>query len=303
VSSHRRIAVVPAYNEESTVRDVLDRLAPMVDQLLVVDDGSTDRTRAVIEELLPGHPNVRLLVIERNQGMSAAYHLAFSDLRHRLLDGELDADDWILTVDADGQHDPAAVDGLVLEAEQGRLDALLARRDLSGYPWIKRAGNRILSTWAGWWAGAPLLDVESGLRIFRLAALADALRFYRGYRYSETVEVAVVLCRLGYRVRNDILVPVPLYRSRTRLRDAAIDLAAIPLAARRVGRRRAPRPAGDAEELVQAHRFETPGGQAVEDDRQGGDDHGPVGDQVAVEPVVEIDDRPAAGPGQDPAGH
>lgn len=301
MTGHRTIAVVPAYNEETTVRAVLDRLAPAVDQLVVVDDGSTDGTRAVVEAWLPGHANVRLLVIERNRGMSAAYFLAFSDLRARLEAGELDGDDWVVTVDADGQHDQAALAGLRLEAERADLDALLARRDLSGYPWVKRAGNRMLSAWAGWWAGAPLLDVESGYRIFRLAALADALRFYRGYRYSETVEVAVVLCRLGYRVRNDVLVPVPVYRSRTRLRDAAIDLAAIPLAALRVGRRRAPRPARDAQELVQADGLKTAGGEAVEDEGEGGDEHGTIGDQVPVQPVVKIDDGSALDPGQHPA--
>ena len=83
-------------------------------------------------------------------------------------------------------------------------------------------------------------DVESGYRIFRLGALADALDYYRGYKYCETVEVAVVLCRLGYRVRNDVLVPVPVYRSRTRMVDVFIDLAAIPTAAFRVTARRPP---------------------------------------------------------------
>ena len=71
-----------------------------------------------------------------------------------------------------------------------------------------------------------------------MGALADALNYYRGYKYSETVEVAVILHRLGYRVRNDIVVPVPLYRSRTRMLDAAIDLAVIPRAAWRARRRR-----------------------------------------------------------------
>jgi hypothetical protein len=50
----------------------------------------------------------------------------------------------------------------------------------------------------------------------------------------------VVLCRLGYRVRNDILVPVPVYRSRTRMYDVFVDLGAIPLAAVRVTTRRPP---------------------------------------------------------------
>jgi hypothetical protein len=48
------------------------------------------------------------------------------------------------------------------------------------------------------------------------------------------------MCRLGYRVRNDVLVPVPVYRSRTRMVDVFIDLAAIPMAAFRVTMRRPP---------------------------------------------------------------
>src|SRR5262249_39983396 len=58
--------------------------------------------------------------------------------------------------------------------------------------------------------------------------------FYSGYKYSETVEVAVVMCQLGYKVRNDHTVPVPVARSRTSMRDAVIDLAVIPVAAGRV---------------------------------------------------------------------
>ena len=145
----------------------------------------------------------------------------------------------VCTVDADGQHDPHSLDGLVRVAVEEHADAVLARRDLSDYPPYKRLGNAVLSRWATWWAKAPLLDVESGYRVFRAAALADALRFYRGYRYSETVEVAVVLCRLGYTVRNDVVLQVPVFRSRTKLRDAVIDAVMIVVAARRAARGRA----------------------------------------------------------------
>ena len=235
----RRIAVVPAYNEEPTVATVLDKLSHQVDELVVVDDGSTDDTRAQIAAWLPGHDHCRMLSFDENQGMSAAYHLAFVDLRRRLAAGELDSDDLVFTVDADGQHDLDVLDDLHRLTVEESLDALLVRRDLSTYPLYKQAGNWLLSAWATLWSGGVRLhDVESGYRIFRLGALVEALDYYEGHKYSETVEVAVVLSRLGYRVRNDVLVPVPLYRSRTRMVDVVIDLAAIPAAAYRVSARR-----------------------------------------------------------------
>lgn len=226
----RRIAVVPAYNEEPTVAAVLERLYAVVDALVVVDDGSTDGTRAAIEAWLPGHEHARLLVHETNQGMSEAYYFAFSDLRRRMEAGEIDEDDLIFTVDADGQHELSVLDRLERITREEGLDALIVRRDLSTYPAYKQFGNWVMSTWATLWAGSPLPDVESGYRIFRMGALAHALEFYKGYKYSETVEVAVILCRLGYTVRNDIVVPVPIYRSRTNMKDVLIDLAVMPAA-------------------------------------------------------------------------
>ncbi len=169
--------------------------------------------------------------------MSEAYFTALTELRDRLQHGELDGDDLVFTVDADGQHDLHVLNELVEMTIAEGLDANLARRDLSYHGPFKRTGNWVLSKWASAWAGTPLLDVESGYRIFRLGALAHALDYYSGYKYSETVEVAVVLCQLGYKVRNDHLVPVPVARSRTRMRDALIDMSVIPIAAGRVWHR------------------------------------------------------------------
>ncbi len=237
----KRVAIMPAYNEAATVVAVLERLRPLSDELIIVDDGSTDNTRELVLAWAKAYPEVRLICFNQNRGMSAAYYRAFQEVARRVDSGDLGPDDVILTVDADGQHDPEEVDELLDYMRAQRLDAVIARRDLSSYTLYKRLGNFLISLWASFWAGLRLYDVESGYRAFRAGALLTALQYYKGYRYSETVEVAVILARLSYRVDNNYLVPVPVYRSNTRLRDLAIDIAAMPAAAWRLeAKRRAP---------------------------------------------------------------
>lgn len=234
---------MPAYNEASTIVGVLERLEPLADEIIVVDDGSLDDTRRLVEQWAAGRTNVRVLGFEHNRGMSAAYCEAFEHIGARVRDGELTPDDIVLTVDADGQHEPADVDRLVERLDGDGLDAVIARRDFALYPWYKRIGNWLMSAWGTLWAGQRLDDIESGFRVFRIGPLLHALQFYRGYKYSETVEVAVILPRLGYGLANDVTVPVPIFRSNTRIKDFVIDGVAMPWAWWRVWTR-ASRPAG-----------------------------------------------------------
>ena len=93
--------------------------------------------------------------------MSAAYYLAFTDLRRRMHDGELNPDDLVFTVDADGQHELEAFDELQRQTLDERLDALLVRRDLSTYPRYKQIGNELMSWWARRWSTASTCTTSS----------------------------------------------------------------------------------------------------------------------------------------------
>ncbi len=242
----RLIAVVPAYNEAATVEGVLTRLSPMVDGLIIVDDGSRDETRAIVTRWIADKPHASFIAFDANRGLSAGYGAAFRFVRAEVAAGRLDASDLILTVDADGQHDPDDVAALVEALERDGLDGLMARRDFSLYPGYKKLGNWVMSAWATLWSGQRFYDVESGYRVFRAGPLGEATRYYEGYRYSETVELAMIFPRLGYKLGNNHRVPVPVYRSNTRMKDVFIDLIAMPLAWWRVMTRRN-RPAGITE--------------------------------------------------------
>ena len=248
--------------------------------------------------------------------MSAAYYLAFTDLRRRMHDGELHPDDLVFTVDADGQHELEAFEKLQRQtptsaSTRSSCSATCRRTPLQE---VGQRADELVGVGAG--PGLDLLDVESGYRVFRLGALADALDYYKGYKYSETVEVAIVLCRLGYSVRNDVLVPVPVFRSRTRMKDVVIDLVAMPMAA-------AASPCGDAR---RPHRHPSSGRRSwrpLSTSRRSRsrrparrrvtgcsprsrspsriigsapDDHGAIGGDVAVEAVVQQDRSSPAAP-------
>jgi hypothetical protein len=184
------------------VTEAPDRPYAFVDEVVVIDDGSTE-----------------------------AYELAFGDLRRRVRAGELNADDVVYLFDAGAQLELLGLDQMHQIMIGDGLDALLVGRDLSGTPAHKRAGNYARSAWSSLWAGGHLPAAESGYQIFRIGALAHALDYCRGYGYPEIIELAVVLKRLGYRVRADILVPMTAHRSRTRIKDVASDLTTIPRAA------------------------------------------------------------------------
>lgn len=222
-NSLRIIALIPVYNEESTLVSVLKEISPLVDFALVVDDGSSDRSLALAREWASHQNHVEVLHLPQNRGMSSALREGFVRLAERLQSQELDGEDLLLTLDADGQHDPREIDELCDYMRTRNLDVALTRRDFSLYPFYKRLGNHLMTLWGSLWAGFRYRDVESGFRGLRLKVLPRLLDYYTGYRYSCAQEIAVLTARLGFRIDNNFLTVIQRYRSQTGIRDVIIN--------------------------------------------------------------------------------
>ncbi len=221
---------MPAYNEAPTIEAVLDDLYPRIDRLIIVDDGSTDATPDIIDRWAGGRDRSTVIHFPANHGLSAALRAGWDELRAMLARGEVRPNDVAFSIDADGQHEPGAIDGMIAHLVDHHFDCVIGSRDLSYHTGYKRFGNAVM-TWIGRFAGGQRFeDIECGYRVFRVRPLLEAQEFYRGYKYSETVEVAVILARMGYRVDNAFPIDIPVARTRTRLFDAAVDAVCMPLA-------------------------------------------------------------------------
>jgi len=184
--------VVPAYNEERSIGSVIDSLRREgYRNVLVVDDGSTDRTGEVARDR-----GAQVLTHPRNLGLGAALRTGFREVLRRGADAAV-------TFDADGQHEPKSVRSLL----EGLRDADLVigvRRSL-GMPLNKRVGNFILNLITFLLTGI-YTDSQSGSRALSRKAL-ESIRIV-GNRYEVSSEILLRASRAGLRVKS---VPVKCY--------------------------------------------------------------------------------------------
>jgi glycosyltransferase involved in cell wall biosynthesis len=181
--------LVPVFNEEATIGDVLDRIATLgLDaQVIVVDDGSTDRSADVAQR--DGVTVVR----QEHRGKGAAIRAAIP-----LIDGDI-----AVIQDADMEYDPAEVPALIEPIQRGVADVVFGSRLAGGRPqraylfWHK-VGNKFLSLVTGVLYNTTLTDMETGYKAFR----ADVLRSLdlREDGFGIEPEITGEVCRRQLRV-------------------------------------------------------------------------------------------------------
>jgi glycosyltransferase involved in cell wall biosynthesis len=167
--SQRILTALPVYNEEKHVDAVLNEVRQYADEILVVDDGSSDGTA----DLLAQQPDLRTVVHEKNQGYGAALVSAFD---YAVREGF----DVLVTIDCDGQHQPQMIPELasrIVEADD--IDMVSGSRYLKAFdgqslpPEDRRAINMQITKWLNQRLGLNLTDAFCGFKAYRVPSLPD----------------------------------------------------------------------------------------------------------------------------------
>lgn len=192
MKSPNTLVAIPAYNEEATIGQVVLKARECIGDLdlLVVNDGSRDRTGEVLNSL-----NVMTATHLCNLGYGRAIQTAIKyALRHGY--------DALVTLDADGQHRPEDLTNLMQAFQNGNWDCLIGSRYVSTgtYPDSalgRRVGMRLFSIVTKMTTGQRVYDTTSGLKVFRKAIFEPLTRWHFVDFHAEAI---VYLSRLGFKI-------------------------------------------------------------------------------------------------------
>jgi len=185
--------VIPAYNERPTIAEIIRRVQAVEigldKEIILVDDGSTDGTRELLQGL--ASPGLKVILHERNRGKGRALRTGFAEA-----DGEI-----VLVQDADLEYNPREYPKLLEPILDGRADVVYGSRFLGGphrvlFFW-HYVGNKFLTTFSNVLSNLNLTDMETCYKVFRREVLGKIE--LRSSRFGFEPEITMKLARLGSR--------------------------------------------------------------------------------------------------------
>ena len=197
--------MMPIYNEERTLETILGHVLdrPEVGEVVAVDDGSSDRSWEILEDVAAGDRRVRTFRQEQNGGKGAALRRAIGELRMP----------FAVVQDADLEYDPRDYPSLLQPLLEGRADVVYGVRGFAGqtaYSFWFVMGNKAVTLASNVLFDAYISDMETGYKVLR-SDLWRRLNL-RGSRFDIEPDITARVMRLGYRIHE---VPIHYYaRSR-----------------------------------------------------------------------------------------
>jgi dolichol-phosphate mannosyltransferase len=182
--------VIPVYNEEGSLRTLVDEIDRVGQQnsyeieIIFVDDGSTDKSWEIVEELATVNPRIRGIRFRRNFGKAPALSAGFAAAK-----GEL-----VFTMDADLQDDPSEIPQF-LKAMNNDLDVVSGWKKIRHDPWHKVGPSRIFNRLVGWLTGVKLHDHNCGFKCYRREIFDEIQLYGELHRF-----VPVLAAAKGWRV-------------------------------------------------------------------------------------------------------
>jgi len=181
--------IIPAYNEELAINSTLQELTILTTKnewnIIVVNDGSTDKTREIVEK----YDEVRLINHPYNKGYGAS-------LKTGIKSAETDI---VAIYDSDGQHTPEDLEKLYENYQS--YDMIIGERQKESHQeWLRKPGKFLLSKIANFLTGVKIPDLNSGLRIINRDIIIKILHLFPdGFSFSTTSTIAFL--NLGYNVK------------------------------------------------------------------------------------------------------
>jgi glycosyltransferase involved in cell wall biosynthesis len=186
--------VIPVYNEVSTIREIVVRVqaVDLEKEIIIIDDGSTDGTRELLQEITLSHDNVRVLYHDRNQGKGAALRTGFEGA----------TGDIVIIQDADLEYDPREYPVLLEPILDGRADIVYGSRFLGGphrvlFFW-HYLGNRFLTLLSNALTNLNLTDMETCYKVFKREVLNDIQ--LKSNRFGFEPEFTAKIAKKGFRI-------------------------------------------------------------------------------------------------------
>ncbi len=203
--------IIPAYNEENRLAKVLERIPDFVDEVIVIDDGSSDGTYEVAKTFAEKDRRITAIRLKDNCGKGCAMREGVRS----------STGDVIVFMDADGQHKPEEIIKLVAPIVEGRADLVIGARKIKGAgrrPFHRRLSNVITTRLIRFKLKTYVYDTQSGFRAYRRKFLPEI----ESDRYEVETEMLIKAAKMGARIME---IPVsmiydPNREGRFGMRDA-----------------------------------------------------------------------------------